>query len=266
MAKQTISLQVELRQLPDRQHFEGEDPTVAQLRISLAMAEAIRWVSDGRGGLYTEKIRPPSDPAEHPDSRVVRDWLARTKRNSEDFGVIVWAASFVRSEWVMIPHRTQAQHRALFRRIAELASDLAKTMDDTGTPYVRGGGYGMEFMGVRSLLTGSEAAEFVSSCAHDMETQNRSDTVAGFMEHEPSLPTVQELLERVASAAQRLEKQGPLHAQPNKRGAERGYFVRRMGELFQRRYGEQPHEVIAALTTIALGEATDRELVTKLLA
>lgn len=147
-----------------------------------------------------------------------------------------------------------------------MTNKIRGSLDETGSIYIRGGGYGMELMGVRALLTDDEAADFESACSHSMETRNRSGTETGFIEHEPSLPTVQELLERVASAAQRLEKQGPIHAQPNKRGAERGYFVRRMGEVFQRRYGEQPHEVLAALTTIALGEATERELVAKLLA
>jgi hypothetical protein len=195
------------------------------------------------------------DPARHPDTVVIREWLGRAARDASELDVILYLACMIRGEWGSMPHRTRSEHRALFQRIAKLCRELSGALNETGSMYIRGGGFGLEHLRVRELLTDSEGAEFEAAL------KRRDDGSP-----EPELPCVDELLERVASAANRLEKQGPLHAQPNKRGAERGYFVRSIGALLEQRYGEQPHEVIAALTTIALGEATDRELVAKLLA
>lgn len=216
-----------------------------------------------------------SNPDEHPDARVIRDWLASINRTPSDLHVIFWLAYFVRNEWANFPKRTRSEHRDLYQRIATLCHDLCAAMDETKMHFMRGEGYGFQALNVRDLLTGREVDDVVTAGDH---ARGMRETSRIFNKDERrlfdlllcfpvvGLPTVQTLLDRVGSEAKRLEKMGPLHAQPNKRGAERGYFVRRIAELFARRYGEQPHEVIAALATIALGEATDRELVAKLLA
>lgn len=221
-----------------------------------------------------------SDPARHPDSHVIQSWLTLTGREHitpSEFHVIFWLAYFIRNEWARLPKRTPGEHKLLYQRIAILCKDLGNALDETGTPYADGAGYGMKHLCTASLLRDSEIGGFVSAyntaVGKGPETRTMNASERRFLECIDSacsglsfaLPTVQALLERVESVASRLEAQGPLHTQPNKRGAERGYFVRRIGALFQRRYGEQPREVIAALTTIALGEATDRELVAKLL-
>jgi len=230
------------------------------ISIPRAFGHAILEVSRGRKSFrFGDGVKLACDPATHPDAESVHHWLERKQKPLDEFEVVVWLMVCVRHEWMHLPHRTRTQHRELFQRIARLCRELDAAMEETGDLYFRGGGYGLMDAGVRQLMTDSEIVEFDSACNQGSEPHNGG-------EDKPELPRVQELLERIASAAERLERQGPIHAQPNKRGAERGYFVRRMGELFQQRYGEQPHEVIAALTTIALGEATDRELVAKLLA
>lgn len=203
-----------------------------------------------------------TDPTTHPDSAIILKWT----KDQREFGVLIWLAACVIAEWDRLPHRTRAQHRELFQRIGRLCRELHAALDETGDSYYRGGGYGLANANVRDLMTDREEAEFMDICAFAHMAQFPGTQVERISVNEPGLPRVDDLLERVESAAARLEKQGPMHSQPTKRGAKRGYFVRRMGELMKQRHGEQPHEVIAALTTIALGEATDRELVAKLLA
>lgn len=128
-----------------------------------------------------------------------------------------------------------------------------------------GRGHGLQNLHVTMLLNDYERKRLARTLGIEKDAHDARD-VALLAEGKLRFPTMQRLLERLAATAELLQLDGPIHPQPAKRGAERGYFIRRMGELFQRRYGEQPHEVIAALTTIALGEATDRELVAKLLA
>lgn len=223
------------------------------------------------------------DPAQHADAKDIRDWLTATGRETRtpsEFDVIFWLAYFVRNEWAALPKRTRVEHKLLFERITTLCRELRDAMNVTGTLHLRGAGYGMRQISILDLLSDAEIHGFASwyNAACEKNTDSRPATADElrtfkFWNEFLSLhglkcaaPTVQTLLDRLGSEAQRLEGLGPLHGQPTKRGAERGYFVRRIGELFQRRYDEQPHEVLAALTTIALGEATDRELVAKLLA
>ena len=76
-------------------------------------------------------------------------------------------------------------------------------------------------------------------------------------------PTMEDLLRRIAMAAMRLHEAGPLHSQPNKKGAMNGYFIRRMDGLMRKRYGTYPAEVMAAIATIALDATIDADLVRK---
>jgi len=216
------------------------------------------------------------NPDSHPDAEIIRAWLESTRQPATDLRVIFWLAYIVRNEWAKFPKRTRTEHREIYQRIASLCGELSAAMDETGMSFLRGDGHGFQGLGVYALLTHGEIDAIVSASDHARGLREGSRTLNGYerylldlMLHFPvadGFPSMRTLLDRLATEAIRFSERGPLHAQPNKRGAERGYFVRRMGELFQRRYGKQPHEVIAALTTIALGEATDRELVAKLLA
>ncbi len=208
--------------------------------------------------ILLEHISLACDPSMHADSGIVRSWLKHKNIDSQDFDVIVWLAVAARSEWSTLPQRTVSQHGKLFQHIAKLCQQLSCSLGETGALYMRGGGHGLQHASVRDLLSEFERGELA-------EILEQTDCSLDDFRLGVILPNLEDLLERVASAAIRLEKQGPLHSQPNKRGAERGYFARRMAELFMQRYGEQPHEIIAAMCTIALGEATDRELVAKLL-
>lgn len=245
----------------DASELDPDAPPIS-FELPTSVATAVHEVSKARKFFRAGSVGLATDPATHPDSQIIREWV----KDPREFDVLVWLAASVIREWEVLPHRTQAEHRELFQRIGRLCRELNAAIDETGDGYIRGGGFGLARVGVRDLMTDGEAAVFEKACNSSVETKNRSGTEHGHFEPGPDLPRVDQLLERVASAARRLEKDGPIHSQPAKRGAKRGYFIRRMGELFQQRHGEQPHEVIAALTTIALGEATDRELVAKLLA
>jgi hypothetical protein len=215
------------------------------------------------------------NPDKHGDAAVIRDWLASTKHESGDLQVIFWLAYFVRNEWAKLPKRTRSEHRELYGHVAKLCRDLRNAMDSTDTGHLDGTGYGLQRASTLALLTEDEVDNLVDACVRTAtETGARvpldhaQRRLLGILNTPPcaGLPNFQELLGRLEAQAKLLELDGPMHPQPQKRGAERGYFIRRIGELFARRYRERPHEVIAALTTIALGEATDRELVAKLLA
>ena len=213
-----------------------------------------------------------TNPDKHPDARIIREWLASIDRDARELQIIFWFAFFVCNEWANFPKRRPNEHDELFESIATLCHELRDAMDRTEMPFKDGIGHGLKHMHVSALLKDFEMDCVVSAYDHARSRQNGWPSLTCDERRLVSLflslgfPTMQVLLDRVANEAQRLQKQGPLHTQPSKRGANRGYFVRRAGEMFQRRYGEQPHEVIAALATIALGEATGRELVGKLLA
>lgn len=245
----------------DASELEPNGPPIS-FELPVGVATAAAEITKARKSFRMGNVGLATDPATHPDSRIIREWI----KDPREFDVLVWLASSVIGEWETLPRRTRTQHRELFQRIARLCRELSAAIDETGDGYIRGGGYGLGGVSVRKLMTDSEGAAFDAICRRDYEAQYPEGAEYEISDHEPYLPRIDELLERMGSAAQRLEKDGPIHSQPTKRGAKRGYFVRRMGELFAQRHGEQPHEVIAALTTIALGEATDRELVAKLLA
>jgi hypothetical protein len=205
------------------------------------------------------------DPNQHPDAQRIRDWLAKHDQHARELEVVFWLAYFARNEWAIFPRRTRAQHSEIYERVANLAWELRDALNATDVEHNFGRGRGLQNLHIIMLLKARERARLARTLDIDANARDARD-VALLAEGKLRLPKMQDLLDQLAVEAQRLNEQGPLHSQPNKRGAERGYFVRRMGELFQRRYRERPHEVIAALTTIALGEATDRELVAKLLA
>lgn len=245
-------------------------------QVDDACMEAIRALHpNSKGGLEPGHFGTnifPANPDKHPDARVISRWLALIHRDAGELRVIFWFAFFVRNEWANFPKRTPTEHRELFENIATLCRKLREAMDRTDMPFKDGMGHGLKHMRLCALLKDTEMDSVVSAYDHARGRANGWPDLTGDERRLVDLflcygfPTMQMLLDRVANEARRLQEQGPLHTQPSKRGAERGYFVRRIGELFQRRYGEQPHAVIAALATIALGEATDRELVPKLLA
>ena len=229
------------------------------LHLSDATIEAVLEVNRGRKTFRFREGRDSGcDLHRHADGRIIREWVDKHHADANEMDVIRWLALAVRREWANLPHRTKTQHRELFARVVRLCGELKAALIETDDRYFRAGGYGLQDASVRDLLTDAEKACFAEAfAAGEYELQDYRITGA--------FPSMEELLDRVASAADRLERAGPMHSQPKKRGAERGYFVRRIGELFMQRYKAQPAEVIAALTTIALGEATDRELVAKLL-
>lgn len=191
-----------------------------------------------------------------PDTEIVAEWLASIGRPVSELGVLYWFSVSARSEWKHLPKRTLVEHRKLYERVDVLAAQLVKALEETVVVYW-GDGWGSMNPSVVELFTQSERCFFESMMAPD----------EGFYSPEAraAWPRVGELLERLRIEAGRLSEKGPMHMQPGKHGAERGYFIRRIGQLLQQRYGAKPHEVIAVLTTVALGETTQRELVRKLL-
>lgn len=237
------------------EHGIGPDGSLG-MEVSNAFAKAAIEINRGRTTFSTGEVSVGAWP-DHPDLIKVKDWLKRRDAAPDELEVIYWLAVNARAEWEHLPKRTASEHRELHARIQRLCMELDAALNETGSIYYRGGGHGLVAASVRALLTDSEKSALDVALEGSGGVNN--------WEHSWAFPTVEEILERVGVAAKRLHDAGPIHAQPNKRGAERGYFVRRMGDLFQKRYGECPAEVLAAVTSVALTEATDRELVTKLL-
>lgn len=240
----------------------GAFPVVGKDWMTEPLNEAIKVVSQGRKFftvLDVDRIRRAAAQWEkHPDVRKIERWLGKREAPPEDSTVVFWLSIAVRNEWEKLPRRTKAQHRALYKRIETLCTDLEEALKETGHTFLRSGGWGMQDATVVDLMTDPEIATADDVMAGGTYSLGNFQLYSIF-------PKMEDLLARFAVAAKQLSSQGPAHNQPNKRGAERGYFVRRMSELFFRRYEESPADVIAAVTTIALSEPTDRELVAKLL-
>lgn len=234
------------------EHEAGADDWI----MSSAYKDAMQEINRGRSSFCFGGVGVGSWP-DHPDLVTVKDWLKKRDAKSDELEVVYWLAKHVRNEWAHLPQRTPSDHRELYAKIQRLCSELDAALYDTGSYYFRGGGHGLMGASVLQLLTDAESTELkealIDSDGIDILTMNWT------------IPHMDELLRRLGLAAKRLHDVGPLHSQPNKRGAERGYFVRRMADIFLRRYGEVSAEVLAAITSVALGEATDRELVAKLL-
>lgn len=224
--------------------------------ISEALVKAVIEVNRGRASFTQGDVTVGAWP-DHPDLLKVKEWLKRRAAATDELEVIFWLAVNVRAEWEHLPKRTASEHRELHARIQRLCVELDAALRETGSLYYRGGGHGLMAPSVRALLTDSETSALNEALADSGGIDNLRNSWA--------FPCMDDLLARLGAAAKRLHDAGPIHSQPNKRGAERGYFVRRIGDLFQQRYGEAPAEVLAAITTVALDEATDRELVAKLL-
>ena len=227
------------------------------------------WVNTGRTAF---KLSPAASEIvadrwnTHPDRKIIAEWLA-CKGAPSDFAVLYFVSVHVIAEWLDLPKRTRTQHRKLFVQIEETAKQLASLLAETEEMYYRGGGYGLRHALVCDLFTDKESDDIVASVGHWIEShpEEMDDGTELVINPRNMFPDMEELLQRLSSAANRIAKAGPIHSQPNKRGALKGFFVRRMEGLLLQRYGEVSTEVLAAIVTIALNEATDRELVAKLL-
>lgn len=224
-----------------------------------ALLEATIEINRG-GKSYTVATDVELGYIDHPELMVVRRWLERIGNPdvSREMLVIRNLCRAVRSEWMSLPKLTKAEHEKLYRRVTSLCDQLRDALNETGHFYMRGGGWGLQGAVVGDLLTDAERSNWnvvLAGAGYTLE----SEEVTGVF------PAMEDLLARLAAAAVRLQAQGPVHTQPNKRGAESGYFIRRMGELLMQRYAQRPMDVLAALATAVFDKDVDRELVAKLL-
>jgi hypothetical protein len=246
----------------DLPQFFAEPSRDAQIELSPEIQQAILEANRGRRSFHIasqvdlDAMKFRFDA--HPDTRVLSDWIAERGAAVNELGVLFWLGAMVMSEWEALPRLTLSEHRKLYGKIARSCSDLSSLLGQTGAEYRRGGGWGMMHPRVLDLLKPGEM-DVVRRYEQGVEERGPHEDLAS------AIPTVDKLLERLEEAANRLAKNGPVHSQRKKHGAARGYFVRRMGELFMQRYEECPTEVLAALSTLALDEVTDKELVAKLL-
>lgn len=203
----------------------------------------------------------------HPDRKFIEKWLQTQNMSADELDVICWAATFVLLEWKRGPKRTATEHRKLFHRIESLCGELVQALTESDEHFLDDTSLGLANATVRQLLTNDEQSESYRRLHYVLGPITDAPAVANLATaiQKPFDLTMEELLKRLAKTAATLGARPPLHTQPKKRGAERGFFVRTMGELFKLRYGVTPVEAIAAISTIALQEPTERELVAKLL-
>ncbi len=190
--------------------------------------------------------------------KSVKAWLASLGRPEEELEVLYIIAVSLRNEWAWTVKRTAKQHKKLCERITKLSADLADALRDADGVLNPGIALGVRTTEVWQFLSQEEIEQ--------MFNLNRLDDKDGNFSRPFITSTVEDVLARLANFAERVKRLEPLHTQPTKHGAERGYFIRRMNEVMRRRYGEVPHHVLASVATVALDEDTSRELVSKLLA
>jgi len=203
----------------------------------------------------------------HPDQDVVKAWL-RSRGGGDvakEYDIMYFVAAHVISEWMAVPKRTVREHKKLFGDIEEGACRLADLLESTDDHYYRGGGHGLANARICELFDDREYVQTVE-VLESTYAQNPIITDDGdrhVMPGDTHFPDLETVLRRIASAARRISKEGPMHSQPNKRGALTGYFVRRMGKLLTARYDESPPSVVAAIATMALNEPVDDDLARK---
>lgn len=246
---------------------EIEFPVDAKsIKMHRAMLLALRQVNDGKA---TFRFSQSAFDAvgnrftTHPDRLIVEEWLRPPKATEEDeMKVIYFLSIHVLTEWETLPKKTKAQHIALYKEIADTAQKLITLLENTDSYYYRGGGHGLSHASIADLLTDDEDHNLLKPLTSFYEKE-----FAKFKEPAPPpgnwFPSVKDILNRVADAADRLKVQGPVHSQPNKRGARNGFFVRRLYEILCQRYGDVPMKVVASIASIALDEIIDDDLAAK---
>lgn len=220
----------------------------------------------------TQSLRDDVGRAEeHPDfARVAKQWQPAIGSRSDLFkevdpNLILWLAVHVLSEWELRPKRTSSEHARLYKRIADSANDLRQLLSETHGTYSRGGGHGLEVRSVADLFTNQERSDILAALVGWYEQYPHVSKDGDVVEVNPScyFPSVADILERLAQAANRLKSEGPAHSQPKKRGARTGYFIRRMASLLLRAYDEAPPWVLAGIASAVLGETVDDDLARK---
>lgn len=243
------------------------DGDTKRVQIHNTMFLASMWVNEGRTKYIVTKeawelIGDRWDT--HPDRKIIEDWLC-SKGAGEDFRVLYYVSAHVISEWLSLPKRTTKEHRKMFGDIESTCLKLRSMLAETGDTYYRGGGHGLSHALICDLFDDAETNGIVAAVESWCESnpQKMDDGSQVVVPARAHFPSMEDLLGRLAAAAKRIGKAGPIHSQPNKRGAINGFFVRRMEGLLRQRYGESPHEVLAAVATIALDVVMDDDLAKK---
>jgi hypothetical protein len=196
-----------------------------------AMFEAMREINESAipSAFHFDGITELVEWSRHPELFIVKDWLKLHTVREDELEVIFFLAKSIRSEWTIIKRRTIKQHKEIFQNANSLCIQLIDVLKSTESNYIRDGGHGLACASVWDLLNEDERKFFENVFSEKLEGRFGLEVIGLF-------PKMETLLERVANAAKRLEEKGPIHSQPTKRGAERGYFVRRLAEIFTQRY------------------------------
>ena len=225
------------------------------------------WVNEGRTKFIVtneawELIGDRWDT--HPDRKIIDEWLC-AKGAGQDFRVLYYVSAHVISEWLSLPKRTTKEHRKMFGDIESTCLKLRSMLMETGDTYYRGGGHGLSQALTCDLFDDVETNDILAvlDSWNESNPETMVDGSQVVVSARALFPSMEDLLGRLAAAAKRIGKAGPIHSQPNKRGALNGFFVRRMEGLLRQRYGESPHEVLAAIATIALNVVMDHDLAKK---
>lgn len=246
-----------LASLPD-----SAESSAVGFYVSQAMHEAAKILDSTHGEMLISGSINPDEVLDrfgtHPDVGSIARWLTENGRPLDDLGVICYLSLGVLSEWDNAPKFTKAQHEDLYAKIQKKSAELVLALAKTKTTYEKDTPRGLHWASVAQFLNQDEWKGFAFFAKEKAETATEDDILNAF-------PRVSQLLERLASEAERIRVAGPAHQQPNKAGASRGYFVRRMHEAMCIRYQVVPVSILAAVTTVAMNQATDPALVAGLL-
>lgn len=201
------------------------------------------------------------DWSHSPELPLVCRWLDSVRPGQTvEIEVVRWASIFLKSAWKALPRRTITGHRRHFNEVSQRAADLAEALrEGSPLPLVLDEGFNGHRLWQLMSEEEEEAIFGVRPPSSDL------DASASYSNLRYALPSLPELLDRLAQRAEAAAKLAPRHSQPNRRNAGRADFLRSMHRVLIARYGQSSVEVLASISTIVFSQTMDAELVRKLL-
>lgn len=182
-----------------------------------------------------------SDTMKHAWDSIARRCPNGSDLNKEAEGIVLMCAMAIcdaRWELRMTPAKRRTQLRTIGTRSRELAELLRGTRELNHNILVE-------------FLEQAEIDAFLSKVI-DNSTGKKKIKKLELMYAGGSLPSLDELLDRIAAEAERVSHRKPLVRKPKSPNALLHLLVRSLSPWFRKRYGLPLHETVAAIAAVAL--------------